>query len=183
MTKWILPVMTSFLMSAISSAVFAEPGPGMKPEGPPREPDGVRMEMRVERMHGGDGHMFFGDPEDMKAKLGLTDEQVDKIGKINNEYRKKLLKIREDLEPKRNKLHNLLTEDNINLKDVRSLLEELSKFELEIRMLRINQVLDIENILTPDQKKQLRNSMRRMMGNVYRQQPAYPYIEGRISID
>jgi len=182
MIKWILPVMLSFVMSTIGSTAFAAPGSGMRPDGPPRGEDGGGMEGHG-RMHGDGGTMFFGDPDAMKATLGLTDEQVDKIGKINNEYRKKLLKIRDDLEPKRIKLHGLLTEDNINLKDVRYLLEEISKFEVEIRLLRINQVLDIEKILSPDQKKQLRNSMRRMMGNLYRQPSAYPYENERISID
>jgi Spy/CpxP family protein refolding chaperone len=182
MIKWILPVILSFLMSLINSTAFAGPGMEMRPEGYPRGEGGSKMEGRV-RMHGEGGTMFFGDPEAMKTTLGLTDEQMDKIGKINNEYRKKLLKIREDLEPKRIKLQGLLEEENINLKDVRSLLEEISKFEVEIRILRINQMLDISNIFTPDQKKQLRNSMRRLMGILYRQPSAYPNGNEGVSID
>jgi Spy/CpxP family protein refolding chaperone len=183
MTKWILSVILSLSIIAISNAAIAGPKPKMKPDGPPPGGDGeTRVELRV-RMHGDGGPMFFGDPEDMKAKLGLTDEQVDKIGKVNDEYRKRLLKVREDIEPKISKLHSLLEEENINLKDIRSLLEEIARLEVEIRMLRINQALDIAKILTPDQRKQLRNSMRRMMGNLYRPEQGFLYKNERISID
>jgi len=183
MTKWILSAMLSFLIIAISGIAFAWPGSDMKPEGPPPGAEGGgKMEGR-QRMHSGGGPMFFGDPEAIKVKLGLTDEQVDKISKINDEYRKKLLKVREDIEPKMKKFYSLLEEENINLKDVRSLLEEISRLEVEVRMLRINQALDITNILNPDQRKQLRNLMKRMMGNLYSPQPYFFYMNERISID
>lgn len=116
------------------------------------------------RMHG-PGHiekghhrgMFFGDPEKMKEKLGLSDEQVTKIGEINLEYKKKLIKIREKLEPKRLKLKGMLLEDNVDLDTIRDLLKEMSELQIEIRMLRITQRLDIEKILTPEQKVKLKS--------------------------
>jgi len=124
----------------------------------------ARMGMGPGGMHGPGGRgMFYGDPELMKEKLGLSDDQVDKISKINLDYKKKLLAIREKIEPKQTKLHGILLGDNVNLKDVRTLLEEISALEVDIRMLRINHRLDIEKILTASQKTQLRSTGRRMM--------------------
>ncbi len=173
----------SFIIIAISRAAFAGPGYMARPENPP--PGGV-LEPGMEshgRMHRGGGHMFFGDPEAMKVKLGLTDEQVDKIGKVNNEYKKKLLKVRDDIDPKMKKFHDMLAEENIDLNGIRALLNEISQLEVEIRMLRINQALDITKILTPDQRKQLRNLMRRMMGRLYRAQPDFLNNNDRVRID
>lgn len=107
--------------------------------------------------------MFFGNPEVYKTKLGLSDEQVNKIGKINLEYKKKLLNIRETMQPKRIKLQRLLLEDEVNLKDVRALLNEISALEVEIRMQWINHRLDIDKVLTPEQRNKLRNSMGGLM--------------------
>ena len=108
--------------------------------------------------------MFFGNPEALKARLNLSDEQVDKISAINLEYKKKLLKIREKMQPREIKLQGLLLEDNVNLKEVRSLLEEISALHVEMGMLRINQRLDIEKILTTSQRNKLKNSRGGMMG-------------------
>jgi len=183
MIRWILSVIISLFISTITGIAFAGPKTKLIQDGPPPGgPDDNRIEMR-ERMHGGSGPMFFGDPDAMKTKLGLTDEQVDKISKVNDEYRKKLLKVRNDIDPKMKKFHELLEEENINLKEVRSLLDEISHLEVEVRMLRINQALDITKILTPDQRKQLRNLMKRMMGNLYQPQPDFFNSKIRIIID
>lgn len=146
MRKWILPLILIGFIGFIYSDAFARMGMG---------PGG---------MHGPGGRgMFFGDPAIMKEKLGLSDDQVDKISKINLDYKKKLLSIREKIEPKQTKLHGILLGDNVNLKEVRALLEEISALEVEIRMLRINHRMDIEKILTASQKTQLRSTGRRMM--------------------
>ncbi|MFH0974182.1 MAG: Spy/CpxP family protein refolding chaperone [Spirochaetota bacterium] len=170
MKKHLLSLMITGFLFAVASGSFSQPmGPGDRRDGdmsPGRGPMGHGGGMHHEgRPHKG---LFFGDPQVMKEKFGLSDEQVEKIGIINNDFRKKLLTIRDSIEPKRTKLQSLLTGDNINLNDVRALLEEISKFEVEIRMLRINHILEIEKVLTPAQKKELRNSMKQMMGKLYR---------------
>ena len=101
--------------------------------------------------------MFFGDPERMKQELGLSNKQIDKIGKINLAYQKRFLEYREKLEPKRISLKKLLLEDEVNLQGVRSLLMEIAKIRVDIRMLRIEHRLDIEKVLTTSQKTQFRN--------------------------
>ncbi|MBN2401379.1 MAG: periplasmic heavy metal sensor [Spirochaetes bacterium] len=164
-----------FIIADVSAQMNSEPN-DMPPRSRGKE-KGMRNEMYFH------GYMFFGDPDAMKEKLGFTDEQMEKIGQINDEYRKKLLKIREDMDQKMNKLHSLLSDENINLINVRSLFEEISVYEVDIRMLKINHILDIEKVLTPVQRKQLRKSMRRMMGYLNRQQLIYSYNSGCVYIN
>jgi hypothetical protein len=90
---------------------------------------------------------FFGDIKAIKTTLGLSDSQVGQIGSINLDYIKKLLIIQEKMQSKQTKLQSLLRENNVNLNNVRSVLEEISALEVEIGMLRINQQMDIEKIL------------------------------------
>jgi Spy/CpxP family protein refolding chaperone len=114
-------------------------------------------EHRYMRERPGPRGMFFGNPERMKQELGLSDKQIDRIGKINLEYKKRFLEYREKLEPKRISLKKLLLEDEVNLQSVRSLLMEIAKIRVDIRMLRIEHRLDIEKVLTTSQKTKFRN--------------------------
>lgn len=107
-------------------------------------------------------HGFIGNPEVMKERLGLSDEQVGKISEINLGYQKKYLEFRERIAPKRVKLKRLLLEENVDLQGVRSLLKEMSDQRLEVRMLRIKQRLDIEKILTPSQREKIKASKMEM---------------------
>ena len=119
--------------------------------------------------HRGDGEdskhhkrMYFGNIEKMKKKLELKDNQIDKISKINRKFKKKLLKHKEVLAPKRIRLKGLLLEEDINLNKVRSLLREISDVKIELRLLRIKHRIEIEKILTPDQKRKHRANRKRM---------------------
>jgi Spy/CpxP family protein refolding chaperone len=118
-------------------------------------------EHRYTRERPGSRGMFFGDPVRMKQELGLSDKQIETIGKINLEYKKRFLEYREKLEPKMISLKKLLLEDEVNLKSVRSLLMEIAGIRVDIRMLRIEHRLDIEKVLTASQKTQFRNLRQR----------------------
>jgi len=115
------------------------PGPDMHHRGP-----------------GPGGPMIFHNPERARTLLGLTDAQVRHIREINISYRKQGLAIQEKLAPKRIHVKRLLMEDNVNLSQVRSQLEEISKLKVEMHMLRIRHKLDIERILTPEQRSKAR---------------------------
>lgn len=133
-----------------------------------------RFRDQDERMRGRQRHMgerpdhrgvFFGDPQRMKEEFGLSDKQIDEIGKINLAYKKKFLDYREKLEPKRISLKKLLLEDEVNLNSVKSLLMEIAKIRVELRMLRIEHRLAIEKVLTPSQKTQFRNRIQSWFKN------------------
>jgi Spy/CpxP family protein refolding chaperone len=117
-------------------------------------------------MHGdmkGPGGMMFGDPEKMKKELGLNDEQMKKIAAINNEHHKKMLEFREKIAPKEIQLERLLLEDTVDLGKVKSLLREISDLKVEVHMLMIQHRLDIEKVLTPEQKEKMKAHRKHMM--------------------
>ncbi len=104
----------------------------------------------------GKAGMFFGNPGMMKKNLGLTDDQINKIGEINLSYKKQMLDQREKLAPKEVQLERLLLEDSPDLGNVRKTLREISDVKLEIQMLKISHRLEIEKVLTREQKTKLR---------------------------
>lgn len=170
MKRWLL--LSLFVFSLVSSSemnLFARSGDKKGPE--------HRRHRNPECIGRGE-HLgiFFGDPDILKKKLGLSDEQIDKISEINLEYKKRLLKIKEKIAPMRIKLKGMLLEDNVDLDKVRSLLKLISDLQVDLRMLRIKHRLDIEKTLKPSQKKRFRSSkMRFGRGEFYFQSPMHAF--------
>ncbi|MBP7737604.1 MAG: Spy/CpxP family protein refolding chaperone [Spirochaetes bacterium] len=106
---------------------------------------------------------FFGDPVRMKKDLNLTDEQVTRIADINKDHRKKMLDYKEKLAPKEIQLKKLLLEDTVDMAKVRALLKEIGDLRVELQALRIEHRLDIEKVLTADQKAKMRQHRMYMM--------------------
>jgi Spy/CpxP family protein refolding chaperone len=148
-----------------TSALQAQPcmpdgGPGSKGPGGPR--DGI----------------FFGNPGAMKQQLGLTDTQIAKIGEINLGFKKQMLDQREKLVPKEIHLERLLLEDNPNLGNVRKALRDISDVKLEIQMLKVSHRLEIEKVLTPEQKTRLRGMRHHRHGGPEGRRPGRPDRKG-----
>lgn len=127
-----------------TSALQAQPcmqgdGPGPRGKGQP-----------------GKAGMFFGNPAMMKQELGLSDDQINRIGEINLRFRKQMLDQKEKLAPIEIRLERLLLEDNPDLANVRKSLREISDVKLEIQMLKVSHRLEIERVLTREQKSKLR---------------------------
>jgi Spy/CpxP family protein refolding chaperone len=117
-------------------------------------------------MHGdmkGPGGPMFGDPAKMKKEYGLNDDQMKKIAAINNEHHKKMLEFREKMAPKEIQLERLLLEDAVDMGKVKSLLREISDVKVEVHMLMIQHRLDIEKVLTPEQKEKMKRHRKHMM--------------------
>ncbi len=102
----------------------------------------------------------FGDESYLKERLSLSDKQISSIGRINAAYKKALWDFQEKIQPKRLALRKLLLVEEIDLQRVRSLLKEIADLEVEIRMLRIQHRLDIEKVLTKEQRDRLRRERR-----------------------
>jgi Spy/CpxP family protein refolding chaperone len=131
-------------------ALYADQGKGKGMHGGDKD-----CEQRCMKGHGGPGHIF-GDPARMQKELGLTDAQATKIGDINKEYEKKMLDYREKLAPKEIQLRKLLLEDNVDMDKVKALIREISEIRGDLQVLRIQQRLEIEKVLTPEQKAKLK---------------------------
>ena len=104
--------------------------------------------------------LHFSDPQFLKEKLNLSDDQITKIGKINLKFKKAHLDIREKLEPKKIQLEKLLLDDNINLKKVKSKLKEIEEYDTERAFLQIKHRVEIEKVLTKKQKDKLKNEQK-----------------------
>ncbi len=131
----------ALIMAALTSA-WTQPHHGPGPGGP--------------KMKSGHPPMFFGNPAMCKQELGLTDQQISKIEQINLNHHKLMLNQREKLEPKRIQLERLMLEENVNLSTVRNLLREIADIRIEIYMLKITHRLEIEKVLTQEQKSKLK---------------------------
>ena len=108
--------------------------------------------------HGRGRHsLLFGNRKFLKERLNLSESQLDKMSKINIRYKKRHLSLREKLAPLKIRLRRMLLEDRINFRDIRSQLKKISNIKIEIKILRIRHRLAIEKILTPKQRRILKD--------------------------
>ncbi len=99
---------------------------------------------------------IFSDLDYLRNTLKFSEDQITKIEKINSDHRTEMTKYRSQIEPKKEELKNLILDKNINFEKIRSKLKEISEIDVEIRILFIKHRIEIENIMTPDQKKMMR---------------------------
>ncbi len=139
-------------LAIVIAAAFAAPNLFAQQGKKQRCPD-------CERHHRGP---WFGNLDEMKERLGLSDEQVDKISAINTGFKKRMLDHREKMAPKTIQLKKLLLEDDVNIGKVRSLLKEIYDIKIEVRVTMIEHRLAIEKVLTDKQKNLLREERMKM---------------------
>lgn len=100
-------------------------------------------------------------PEFMRETLELNDDQIGRINALNETFEKEYDRLFEKIAPERNRLRTLIRQDNPDMKEVKSTLEKISSFNVEIQFLRIKQGKIISTILTPEQMKKLKHERRR----------------------
>jgi Spy/CpxP family protein refolding chaperone len=116
--------------------------------------------------HGMEGKMPLDDQRYLKDELKLTDDQIAKITKINQDFREQFAKFRELMSPERLKLMDMLLKEDVNLDEVKARLKRIGDMKIDIQMTKIKHRLEIEKVLTPEQKDKHRKEMkqRRKMG-------------------
>ena len=112
---------------------------------------------RHHRRHGRRHSLLFGDRKFLKERLKLSESQIDKMSKINIRFKKRHLALREKLAPLKIRLRRMLLENEINIRDIRRQLKKISNIKIEIKILRIKHRLAIEKILTPKQRRILKD--------------------------
>lgn len=104
--------------------------------------------------------MHRGDQERMDMRLGeqlnLSDEQKDKISGALVETRKKNIDVEAKQKLGRIELHELLTADAPDQKKIDAQISVLSQLHETIMRTRIESLLSIQKILTPEQRKKAR---------------------------
>jgi Spy/CpxP family protein refolding chaperone len=134
-------------LSLISAAAFAQ---GKGPRG--GEPKGMKGDMKNCMMMQGSGMMGKIDIDALKQQLKLTDEQVNKINTLHLNHKKEMLKYKEALAPKEIRIQRLLLDDPVNFEEVKALIMDISKTHGEMQVERLKYRLDVEKILTPEQR-------------------------------
>jgi Spy/CpxP family protein refolding chaperone len=99
----------------------------------------------------------------MKQDLGLSTEQVQKIQAVNQRFKTQHETLHQKLQPLQEKLRTLLQADNPNLNEVKSLIQQISVLRGEVWILMVSHRIEINAILTPQQREKDRDIHRRRM--------------------
>jgi Spy/CpxP family protein refolding chaperone len=91
--------------------------------------------------------------------MDLKPDQRAKIEAIRSEYRKKAVKAAADAKVAHMELHELLTADIVNMDRVKAKVNEITQKRSEMMMSGIKSVEDIKKVLSPEQRKKLKDSL------------------------
>lgn len=117
-------------------------------------------------MHGmgyGHGHstMAYRDgsiAKALKERLNLSDEQADKVRKLERTYKKEAVRLHSGIRIAEIDLKALLEEDPIDMEKVEKKVREIEGNRSELRLARIRFFKGLLAILTPGQKKRFKES-------------------------
>jgi|YelNatPaOPRAMG01_1025707.scaffolds.fasta_scaffold00089_23 Spy/CpxP family protein refolding chaperone len=99
------------------------------------------------------------DPDPAKpiwSKLDLTEEQRAKLSSLHLEFAKETLPIRNELGVRRLELRQLMMAETPDLKAVEAKIDEIQKLEATLQKKRAAHHLSVLKLLTPEQRKKLR---------------------------
>ena len=87
--------------------------------------------------------------------LNLSRDQMDKIKKIRNTARKQSIPIKGDIELKRIEFKELMDTDSPDKEKIAAKLKEIEALKTQLKINRVNGMIDFRNILTKDQREKL----------------------------
>ncbi len=114
---------------------------------------------------GGFGGRMFGflHNERIKAELGLTDEQAEKLRQTFTESRKAGIRTRADLQIRRMELHELLRAEKTDRDAAMKKVQEISDLRAQMMRQHVESMLAAKTILTPEQQKKIHAMMAERM--------------------
>ncbi|MDH5678921.1 MAG: periplasmic heavy metal sensor [Nitrospinota bacterium] len=142
--------MRKILLAALAAAMipamaFAQGGPGGGPGGPAG--NGMRG-------HGG------GDREGrMATALDLTDEQAEKVRQIHSAKRKDLIDVQASIQKAMIDLTDELQKDKPNQATIDSSIEKIVVLKSKMERSKLQSMVEVSSILTPEQKKKAATRM------------------------
>ena len=89
----------------------------------------------------------------MRGRLKLTDDQRKQFETLSSALEKKTIALRSTIMSKRVDLRDLFRDENPNKEKIEAVQNEIGKLELEMKINRTDFWFDVNNILTPEQKK------------------------------
>ena len=113
-----------------------------------------------------------------KDEIGLTADQVSKIEKMNITFQESVIKTMADVKVKELKLANYLRGDKVKRSTAEKMIREIAKLKTDMQVDRIYYMLDIKEILTPEQEKKI-ESFRKRMGDRKRRTDFRKKMDGK----
>jgi Spy/CpxP family protein refolding chaperone len=89
------------------------------------------------------------------AEINLSPEQEDRIENIFSKARPRLIDLKADLEKKQGELEDVLSETNVDRARVAARIEAVEDARAELQKARILMLLDIKQVLRPEQWEKL----------------------------
>ena len=93
--------------------------------------------------------------KELIESLNLTEEQKTEIRKMDLNFQKELLGLRNDVEISQLEIKILFLETEPNLAKIRAKLQEIADLQTELKMKRIEEYLAFKGMLTPEQQEKL----------------------------
>ncbi len=128
-----------------------------------KAPHAGMMEKHTGSQHGDMKHHRSLSPLGMKQELGLKDEQVNALEPVESGYRKMMIKNGADLRVAMIDLGSLLDQKETNREAVAKKVDEIGGFQKQLMMYRVDTLLKLKEILTPDQYQQFRDRLKNQM--------------------
>jgi Spy/CpxP family protein refolding chaperone len=97
-------------------------------------------------------------------ELGLTDKQTEQIDGLSLNHRKAVIKLEADLKIAEIEFRDMM-EGNPSEADVRKKAKALSQLKEKLQDLRLDHMLAVRKVLTPEQQKKLQDMKRGMRQN------------------
>lgn len=107
----------------------------------------------------------------MAGEIGLKEEQEGKIRDMELRYQEIEVKQQAEIRIQSMKLRNLLSESKVDRKAVDRAIRAISTMRTDIQLARINHLLDVRALLTPEQIKKIEEGKKKMRRRVWGRQP------------
>ncbi len=89
----------------------------------------------------------------MSERLGLSEEQQEKIEVIREEERTKIMALREETQDYQEQMRELTDSGSFDEKAIRTIAEEKAKIQVEMAVVRARMHSQIRDIMTPEQQE------------------------------
>ena len=102
------------------------------------------------------------DPLAFSEELGLTEIQIDSIRSIRYYTKKEVIPVQSELRLKRLELRHEMAKENPDEAKIMRLVDQISNVRAQIRKKNLRGVLKVREILTPEQRKKLKEIRMKM---------------------
>jgi Spy/CpxP family protein refolding chaperone len=98
-----------------------------------------------------------------KEDIGLNQDQVAKIEKMQELHKETFIRKQADIKVKELKFKTFMKQDQVNRGKMETMIREIAKMKTDVQIAHINYLLDLKNLLTPEQIQKLEDFKRERM--------------------